>query len=319
MIKIVGAGATFVLLVIVLVGAGATSVIAAVFGGGTSTPSPMAVNDIPPDYLARYRQAATTCAGLGWSVLAAIGKVETDHGRSSLPGVHSGSNYAGAKGPMQFEPATFAQYGNPVPPGGASPPSPYDPTDAIYAAARMLCANGAGRGDLQSTIFAYNHSTAYVRQVLAQAHQYAQDTPVPSVTCGSAQLGDGSTSGSAALRAIAFACAQMGKPYVWGGNGSPGFDCSGLTHAAYAAAGVAIPRTAQTQYNEGPVLPAGASLQAGDLVFYGAGTDAVTHVGLAISATQMIDAPHTGANVRIDGVGRYLAASRPFIGSSAAR
>jgi cell wall-associated NlpC family hydrolase len=115
------------------------------------------------------------------------------------------------------------------------------------------------------------------------------------------------------LAALTFACAQLGKPYVWGGNGSPGFDCSGLTHAAYAAAGVNIPRTAQTQYNTGPLLPAGAPLQPGDLVFYGAGPGSVTHVGIVLSATQMIDAPHTGAAVRIDPVGRYLAASRPVI------
>lgn len=52
---------------------------------------------------------------------------------------------------------------------------------------------------------------------------------------------------NAALAAVRFACSQLGKPYVWGGNGDPGFDCSGLTRAAYAAAGVGIPRTAQTQ------------------------------------------------------------------------
>nr|WP_308128343.1 C40 family peptidase [Frankia sp. CiP3] len=68
--------------------------------------------------------------------------------------------------------------------------------------------------------------------------------------------------------AVEFACAQVGKPYVWGGNGDPGFDCSGLTHAAYAAAGIQIPRTAQTQYNAGPLLPAGTPLQTGDLVFF---------------------------------------------------
>jgi cell wall-associated NlpC family hydrolase len=111
--------------------------------------------------------------------------------------------------------------------------------------------------------------------------------------------------------AVEFACAQLGRPYVWGGNGEPGFDCSGLTHAAYAAAGLSLPRTAQTQYNAGPLVPAETSLQPGDLVFYGNGPQSVTHVGIAISPTQMIDAPHTGADVEITAVGRYLAASRP--------
>ena len=75
--------------------------------GGPSVAGPA---DIPPAYLALYMDAAQTCPGLPWGVLAGIGKVESDHGRSTAPGVHSGANYAGAEGPMQFEPATFAQY-----------------------------------------------------------------------------------------------------------------------------------------------------------------------------------------------------------------
>ena len=64
---------------------------------------------------------------------------------------------------MQFEPATFAEYDEPIPPGGAIPPSPYDPTDAVYAAARLLCANGgAGGADVSGAVYAYNHSAAYV-------------------------------------------------------------------------------------------------------------------------------------------------------------
>ena len=95
--------------------------------------------------LTLYQQAAAPVRGLPWTILAAIGTVESDNGQSNLPGVHSGANSAGAEGPMQFEPATFADYDEPVPPGGATPPSPYDPTDAVYAAARLLCADGGGR------------------------------------------------------------------------------------------------------------------------------------------------------------------------------
>src|SRR5689334_5662867 len=72
-------------------------------------PSVLALNDIPPAYLTLYMSAAQTCPGLPWTVLAGIGKVESDHGRSTAAGVHSGANFAGAEGPMQFEPATFAQ------------------------------------------------------------------------------------------------------------------------------------------------------------------------------------------------------------------
>ena len=113
--------------------------------------------------------AAGTCAGLPWSVLAAVGTVESDNGQSGAPGVRSGANGAGAEGPMQFEPATFAAYARPVPPGGARPPSPYDPVDAVWAAARMLCADGAADGDLPDAVFAYNHSAAYVSEVLGLA------------------------------------------------------------------------------------------------------------------------------------------------------
>ena len=73
-------------------------------------PSALALSDIPPSYLVLYLDAAQTCPGLPWGVLAGIGKVESDHGQSDAPGVHSGANFAGAEGPMQFEPATFAEY-----------------------------------------------------------------------------------------------------------------------------------------------------------------------------------------------------------------
>jgi cell wall-associated NlpC family hydrolase len=303
----IGAAACVVILIMSIVAA-ITAVASTVLGGGpTNQPSPTALADIPTNYLALYQAAAATCPGLSWTILAAIGKIETNDGRSTLPGVHSGSNSAGAAGVMQFEPATFAAYDQPIPPGGVAPASPYDPADAIYAAARLLCANGArNNANINAAIFTYNHADWYVNEVLAQASEYAQATTDPSVDCASIVTGM-----DQALTAVQFACAQIGKPYIWGGNGTPGFDCSGLTHAAYIAAGVTLPRTAQTQYNAGPLIPAGAPLQIGDLVFYGARPTSVTHVGIAISATQMIDAPHTGADVRIDGVGNYLAASRP--------
>jgi hypothetical protein len=138
--------------------------------GGGGGPGPGA---IPPSMLALYRRAAPTCTGLSWTVLAAIGTVESGNGQSDLPGVHSGANEAGAEGPMQFEPATFAMYDLPVPPGGIAPPSPYDPVDAVYAAARLLCADGAGTpSSLGQAVFDYNHSGAYVAQVLALARSY---------------------------------------------------------------------------------------------------------------------------------------------------
>jgi cell wall-associated NlpC family hydrolase len=191
---------------------------------------------------------------------------------------------------MQMEPATFNEYAQPVPPGGADPPNIYDPTDSVYAAARDLCANGARNGaDLPGAVWAYNHSDTYVAQVLALAQGYSQ-SPAETVAAG--------TAGGIAAD---WALAQVGTPYVWGGETSGvGFDCSGLVQAAYAAARVTVPRTAQEQYDAGPPLPAGTPLLPGDLVFFGTGPASVTHVGLVIGPGQMVDAPHAGAQVRVE-------------------
>src|SRR5262245_16818739 len=70
---------------------------------GAATPAAR----LPPAMLIAYRRAATACPGLSWTVLAAIGTVESNNGQSRLPGVSSGHNPAGAAGPLQFEPATF--------------------------------------------------------------------------------------------------------------------------------------------------------------------------------------------------------------------
>ena len=78
-----------------LAAAGVQGALSAIFGD-SSQPSATAVADIPADYLALYREAATVCPGLDWSILAAIGKIETNHGRSRLTGVHNGQNFAGA-------------------------------------------------------------------------------------------------------------------------------------------------------------------------------------------------------------------------------
>ncbi len=279
-------------------------------GSGGPAASSAATATIPAAMLALYERAAATCPGLPWTIVAAIGTVESDNGQSDLPGVHSGANSAGAEGPMQFEPATFAAYDEPVPPGGATPPSPYDPTDAVYAAARLLCANGgAGGADLSGAVYDYNHSAAYVAQVLALAQTYAAASTTASG--GSPILA--AASGSGAL-AVSWALSQIGTPYVWGGE-TPGvgFDCSGLAQAAYAVAGVALPRVAQDQYDRTPKLTTGAALEPGDLVFFGGGPDSIDHVGLFVGVVNgqdvMVDAPHTGADVRAEAFPATVGAS----------
>lgn len=167
------------LLVVCLAGAAGAGV-ASVLGGGDASPSTSATSNVPAAILALYQQAAVTCPGLPWSVLAAIGTVESGNGTSTAPGVQSGANYAGAEGPMQFLPATFAEYDEPVPPGGADPPSPYDATDAVYAAARELCANGAeGGANINAAIFSYNHSETYVAEVLELAQSFGGSAAAP--------------------------------------------------------------------------------------------------------------------------------------------
>jgi len=143
------------------------------FGTDTAVVTPVstaAAGDIPPDYLALYQGVGATCSNLDWALVAAVGKVETDHGRSPLPGVHSGANSAGAAGPMQFLPATFAGVRDRHP--DTVGPDQYNPADAIAATAHMLCDNGVADGRVNDAVWSYNHSDAYVTQVLTQAEAY---------------------------------------------------------------------------------------------------------------------------------------------------
>jgi hypothetical protein len=144
---------------------------------GQPRPSRAAVVDIPTGYLRTYQAAARRCRGLSWTVLAAIGKIESDHGRAPLPGVRSDWNHAGAAGPMQFGIGVgragnaWARFGADFDRDGRR--SVYDPGDAIPAAARYLCAHGAPRR-LDRAIYAYNHSWPYVAKVKRLARRYTR-------------------------------------------------------------------------------------------------------------------------------------------------
>ena len=98
--------------------------------------------------------------------------------------------------------------------------------------------------------------------------------------------------GTQADKAVAFAYAQLGKPYVFGATGPDSYDCSGLVQAAWAAAGVAIPRTTFEQWDDLPHIPV-SQMVPGDLVIY----DGEGHVAIYVGNGYIIDAPHTGANV----------------------
>ena len=286
-------------------------------------PSPLAAATIPAHYLALYQQAGRQYQ-IPWPVLAGIGEAESGQGRSHAPGVHSGANSAGAAGPMQF--GIGGQAGNtwggaPIHPatqhtGGYGTDGDhdglvnvYDPGDAIPSAARFLQAHGAPTS-LAAALFAWNHSTQYVTLVLTWAARY---------THGGAQVLAAAASTACALPAagplppgtagkvIAYAQAQLGKPYQWGTTGPAAFDCSGLAMMAYHAAGITIPRTSQAQWAYGRRVPA-SQAQPGDLVFF-AGSDgthaAPGHVGIVVDpATHtMIDAYATGYGVEYDTYG----------------
>ncbi|MBV9208881.1 MAG: C40 family peptidase [Actinobacteria bacterium] len=285
---------------------------------------------IPANYLYWYKRVGQQY-GVPWTILAGIGTVESDNGQSTLPGVHSGSNFAGAAGPMQIgigglatnvwggapvHPAAQATGGIATDEDGDGIASVYDPADAIAGAARYLVGAGV-QSNPSAAIFAYNHLQSYVQSVLYYAGQYAGGSfsvvsatmPSPNSVAGCA-VTTGSVSAiqaptQAVATAIAYAEQQIGKPYLWGGTGPDAFDCSGLVMMAYGAAGINIARTSEAQWATEPRVPA-SQAQPGDLVFF-AGADgtpaAPGHVGLVIGQGKMIEAYATGFPVRISTYG----------------
>jgi NlpC/P60 family len=284
-------------------------------GGGA--PSQQAQQDIPPQLMPVYQTAADSCPGLPWSVLAAIGKVETNHGRSTAPGVQSGANFAGAAGPMQIGIGgkagnTFAGYAIDADGGGANV---YSPVDAIFTAANYLCQNGANKGaDVAGAICAYNHADWYVTKVLAIASSYAASQGLPP----------GAPAEEVAAAAVQYAYDKLGHPYEWGATGEQGFyDCSGLMLRAYQAGGLELPRTSRDQWYAGARVWQVSQMLPGDLVFYAYNTadpSTIHHVGIYIGAGNMIDAPYTGATVRITPFlrGDFIGAVRPTAGRAPA-
>jgi hypothetical protein len=163
--------------------------------GPTVKASAFALADIPSGYLALYIQAAHACPALTWQLLAGIGKVETNHGRTPAPGVTSGVNTFGCcAGPMQFNirngpPSTWDTYGD------GTPAHVYQPQHAIPAAAHKLCTDGlaspthittdpcptvTGTPAQHHAILAYNHACWYAHQVLTLATRYTTPTPPPA-------------------------------------------------------------------------------------------------------------------------------------------
>jgi len=293
---------------------------AAAHGGKAAQPvaSKSAADSIPADYLAVFQRLGAQY-GVPWVVLAGIGKVESDDGRSTLPGVTGGANAFGAAGPMQIgiRGAAGNQWGGaPVHPAsekvngvatdasGDGIASVYTPADAIAGAAKYLLAHGV-LDNVQQAIFAYNHLESYVQAVLSWADLYARGgysvSPVTLDSAPNCIPGTTSVPNNGVAGAMAFAEGQIGKPYLWGGTGPDAFDCSGLVMMAYRAAGIDIPRTSQAQWAWGPRISP-SQVQPGDLVFF-VGADgtqtAPGHVGLVIGGGLMVEAYSTGFPIRI--------------------
>jgi len=300
---------------------------------------------LPPVVMAAYESAASRAnmlfpsCSITWPLLAGIGEIESHHGASGgsdrpgwngiekppilglrLNGSHGiraikdsdRGKYDGdrkwdrAVGPMQFLPGTWKTFG--VDADGDGIANPQSIRDSAAAAADYLCKGNANLGDptqLAAAIYSYNAADWYVSDVLTLMSRYAD----LAVTAPGAD---------AAIRtAIAWAYAHLGDPYQWGGNG-PYYDCSGFTRAAYAAAGIAIPRTSEQQWLSLPHVADG-QLRVGDLVFFNPGEfvkGLPGHVGIYIGSGFMIADPHTGAVVQVQsitGAGDYVGAARPAL------
>lgn len=302
---------------------------------------------IPPVAMAAYTSAAQRTDAkfpgchLSWSVLAGIGAIESGHalgagaanpgwngiatvpilgpvldgsnGFAAVPDTDGGKldgdpHWDRAVGPMQFLPSTWRVYG--VDADGDGVANPEDIRDATAAAGEYLCAGGLDLDDptqLAAAVYSYNHADWYVSAVLTVADRYAAAGPLTA----------GAPDQAVVQAALTFAYQRLGVDYQWGGTG-PRYDCSGLTQAAYRAAGISIPRTSEQQWSSLPAV-ADSDLQPGDLVFFNPGEfvpGLPGHVGIYIGNGQMVDAPRTGAVVRIEpiaGFGTYLGARRPSL------
>ena len=239
---------------------------------GPGTPRLASLNNPPSPIPAKIKGLYVAAADryhLPWTLLAGIGMEETDHG------AHTATSTAGAQGFMQFMPATWAAYG--VDGDGDGHADIHTAADSIYSAANYLTASGvtAGVDGVRRAIFAYNHADWYVNDVLYYAAAYGGGiVPGDPSDCGPGGSGNPtlpSLHNARIAGMLTWAQSHVGDPYVFGANGPNAWDCSSFTQAAYARAGITLPRTASAQRNwlaagNGYRVQLGQE-QPGDLIF----------------------------------------------------
>ncbi|RZQ64888.1 NlpC/P60 family protein [Amycolatopsis suaedae] len=288
--------------------------------------------DIPPRAMLGYARATVTLTAeepkcnVSWVTLAGIGKNASDHGRAGGGLGDAGTaakpigtvevrdfygkpvSKAGSSGPMQLPPEVWNGWKRSH--TGTAEPDIQNIDDAALTAGRALCADGRDLSDGPTwweAVRSVQDAPLFLHRVLATANVYGT------------VIKDNAPPNPAVLKAVTFAIDKIGLPYVWGGNGTEkgdaGFDCSGLTTAAYASAGITLKRTAHWQYGSVPLVPKETEPKLGDLIFYGNPSTKIHHVGLYVGNRQMVDAPTFGQAVQVHPYRKpndsYAGAGRP--------
>ncbi|MBL1119276.1 bifunctional lytic transglycosylase/C40 family peptidase [Streptomyces sp. 110] len=311
----VGLGVSFSFVALLVVG---TYMVAAdLVGGAGGKAVGLAKGAVPATYEPLIQRYGNSCPAINPALLAAQLYQESGwNAKAQSP--------ANAKGIAQFIPATWASHGVDGNKDGVK--DIWDPQDAIPSAAAYDCSlakyvKGVPGNQTHNMLASYNagayavikysgvppyrETQNYVKTITTLAKSF--EAPIQKVQPSQQSAG-----------AIYFAQEQLGKPYLWGGNGTPEqggrFDCSGLTKAAYKTVGIDLPRVANDQWNAGP-HPKRSELLPGDLVFFAYDLDdprSIHHVGMYVGGGYMINAPYTGAVIRFDKIDSpdYIGATR---------